>query len=432
MKASRKWLRKCGQLIAGSAIALSLGARTQGPRPATNGELPALSPETLFSTAAEEMCSPSVEDAREAASVTPAGGDLPARRYVVDPYPTFNGLALDVENDRVVMSDQNRKSLLSFPRDRGNNPTAPTEPTEQIVGPHTEIGYVAGVELDRQRREIFVANNDIEDRIAVFDYKSDGDVRPKRHLYTPHQTWGISLNAARDEIAISVQQLSAISIYRRTASGLEAHLRVIKGPRTRMADPHGIRWDADHHEIAVANHGNAAEITAYSSDDPTRASLTKTDGGKFWDPSISFFAENAEGDTPPLRTIQGPHTQLNWPMGIDLDDVHNEIAVANNGADSVLIFARTASGDVAPLRVIRGKQTGVSSPMAVAIDTQHEEVWVANYGDHSALVFARDASGDVAPKRIIRNAPAGTPTAGFGNPYALAYDSKRDQLLVPN
>ena len=60
------------------------------------------------------------------------------------------------------------------------------------------------------------------------------------------------------------------------------------------------------------------------------------------------------------------------------------------------------------------------------------EIWVANYGDHTALVFGRTAAGDVAPKRIIRNAPAGTPTGGFGNPYAVAYDSKRDQLLVPN
>jgi len=357
---------------------------------------------------------------------------LPARRYIVDPYPTFNGLALDVKNDRVVMSDQNRKSLLTFPRGAGSNAITPTEPMGQILGPHTEIGYVAGVELDPERKEIYVANNDTEDRIAVFDYNADGDVMPRRHLYTPHQTWGISLNAAQDAIAISIQQLSAISIYRRTASGLEAPLRVIKGPHTRLADPHGIRWDADHHEIAVANHGNASEITAYSSDDLTRANLAQTRGGKFLDPSISFFAENSEGDVPPLRTIQGPHTQLNWPMGIDLDDVHNEIAVANNGDDSVLIFDRTAKGDVAPLRVLRGKKTGVSSPMAVAIDSQHEEIWVANYGDNTALVFARDTSGDIAPKRIIRNAPEGTPTAGFGNPYAVAYDSKRDELLVPN
>ena len=49
-----------------------------------------------------------------------------------------------------------------------------------------------------------------------------------------------------------------------------------------------------------------------------------------------------------------------------------------------------------------------------------------------ALVFAITASGNVAPKRILRNAPAGSPTVGFGNPGAVAYDSKRDEILVPN
>ena len=59
-------------------------------------------------------------------------------------------------------------------------------------------------------------------------------------------------------------------------------------------------------------------------------------------------------------------------------------------------------------------------------------IWVANYGDHTAVVFDRTASGNVAPKRIIRNAPKGTPTTGFTNASAAAYDSKRDELLVPN
>jgi DNA-binding beta-propeller fold protein YncE len=119
-------------------------------------------------------------------------------------------------------------------------------------------------------------------------------------------------------------------------------------------------------------------------------------------------------------------------MGIDIDTVHGEFAVANNGDDSVLVFDRSLDGDVAPRRVIRGQRTGISSPMGVAIDTKNDELWVANYGDHTALVFSRTATGDVSPKRIIRNAPEGTPTGGFGNPYAVAYDSKRDQLLVPN
>ena len=40
--------------------------------------------------------------------------------------------------------------------------------------------------------------------------------------------------------------------------------------------------------------------------------------------------------------------------------------------------------------------------------------------------------GNVRPRRIIRNAPAGRETSGFGNPYAVAYDTKRQEILVPN
>src|SRR6185503_1491747 len=76
--------------------------------------------------------------------------------------------------------------------------------------------------------------------------------------------------------------------------------------------------------------------------------------------------------------------------------------------------------------------TGIEGPVAVGFDRRNNELWVANYGDHSAVVFDADAAGDVAPKRIIRNAPAGTPTTGFTNASAAAYDSKRGEVLVPN
>jgi DNA-binding beta-propeller fold protein YncE len=138
------------------------------------------------------------------------------------------------------------------------------------------------------------------------------------------------------------------------------------------------------------------------------------------------------GDVAPLRTIQGPKTGLNWPMAIDVDAQRDEIAVANDGDSSVRIFRRGEAGDVAPIRVLKGARTGISGPMGVAFDRKNDELWVANYGDHTALVFARSASGDIAPKRIVRTAPAGSPTVGFGNPGAVAYDSKRDELLVPN
>ena len=119
-------------------------------------------------------------------------------------------------------------------------------------------------------------------------------------------------------------------------------------------------------------------------------------------------------------------------MSLDVDVQHGEIAVANNGDSSIRVFRRTASGNAAPIRVIKGLHTGIRGPMGVAFDVKHDEMWVANYGDHTALVFARTATGDAVPTRVLRNAPAGSPTVGFGNPGAVAYDSKRDEILVPN
>jgi DNA-binding beta-propeller fold protein YncE len=361
-----------------------------------------------------------------------AGGELPPLRLVSDPYPTFNGIALDTRNNRILMSDENRKSVLLYDRTHGSKSSAVTSPLRQVIGPDSQIGYIAGVTSDPEHREIYAVNNDLDDRIVVFDDDANGDVKPKRRLYVPHQAWGISVNPAADQFAISVQQLSMVAIYRREAAGLEAPLRIIEGPSTGLADPHGVHWDADHHEIVVANHGNYSVIASYSAYDAGVSSRAMSAGGHFLPPSLTVFQDSAKADAKPLRTIQGAHTQLNWPMGIDVDNEHEEIAVANNGDNSVLIFRRSAQGDAVPVRIIRGPHTGIVSPMGVAIDVKNDEIWVANYGDHTAAVFSRTATGNASPKRIVRNAPAGTPTGGFGNPYAVAYDSKRDQLLVPN
>jgi len=417
-------------LSATALFLLLLGGSERRPDLSSAGTPPV----TLAAAMSEEMCAwPSAPGpGPETGPMNSIGGDLPPVRFVFDPYPTFNGVAVDVRNNRVMMSDENRKSVLTYDRTRGSTSADVTPPLRQIIGPQTEIGYSSGVELDPARRELYAVNNDIEDRIVVFDYDAQGDLKPKRRLYVPHQAWGISLNPLQDQMAISVQQLSMVAVYRREATGLEAPLRIIKGPHTGIADAHGVRWDVVHREIAVANHGNYSVITPYSAYDPAGANTAMAVGGHFLMPSLTVFADSAAGDAKPVRTIQGPRTKLNWPMGIDIDTAHNEIAVANNGDNSILVFRRTARGDVAPARVIRGPRTGISSPMGVAIDTTNDELWVANYGDHTALAFSRTASGDAAPKRVIRNAPAGTPTGGFGNPYAVAYDSKRDELLVPN
>jgi hypothetical protein len=57
---------------------------------------------------------------------------------------------------------------------------------------------------------------------------------------------------------------------------------------------------------------------------------------------------------------------------------------------------------------------------------------VANYGNHTMTVFSPTADGNAAPKRVIRSGPSGSRSLMIGNPGALAYDPKREQILAPN
>jgi DNA-binding beta-propeller fold protein YncE len=390
------------------------------------------------------LCSTADGDAQQIAIPARSdseGGDIAPVRMVVDPYPSFNGVAVDTTNDLVMMSDTNRKSLLVYDRTAGSATSKQAVAArQQIMGPDTGVGFVAGVAMDPAHRELLTVNNDVEDRLVTFGYDARGNVKPKRLLYVPHQSWGIGFAPRRDVMALSVQTPNMFVVFRRAAEKFDEPIRSVRGPRTGLADPHGIYFDETHNEIVVANHGNFRPgelITAYTAYDARESRQERTGNafdenarGRFVPSSVSVYDGDANGDAAPLRTIQGPTSQLDWPMGVAVDEVNNEIIVANNGDNSVLIFARPARGDARPRRVIRGPLTGIKGPMGIAI--AKDEIWVANFGDHTALVFPRLAAGNVAPRRILRNAPAGKETTGFGNPYAVAYDTKRREVLVPN
>src|SRR5687767_8153157 len=130
------------------------------------------------------------------------GGDVPPTRIVTDPYPTFDGLAVDPVNDVVVMSDENRSGLFIYDRKSGSHSPAITEPKRHIIGPRTDLGFIAGVTLDAKRREAWVVNND-GGGVSVFSYDHHGDVKPLRELDVPHQSWGLSLDATREELAVT-------------------------------------------------------------------------------------------------------------------------------------------------------------------------------------------------------------------------------------
>ena len=361
--------------------------------------------------------------------------ERPPLRVIRDPHPTFSAVAVDPTNNEIVVQDENLFQIVAYDR-MTNTPAqaAFSEPKRVIGGHETKIEFNCGLYIDPKNGDIYSVNNDTLDTLTVFARNVSGNTHPSRELETPHRTYGIAVNEASQELFLTVQHPPMVVVYNKMAEGDDEPIRVIRGNRTGLEDAHGMGLDTKNGWIFVANYGNAA-----SYQDGGGNSLADIGGariapgsGRYTPPSITVYPIKASGDTTPLRTIQGPNTQLNWPAHIYVDDEHGEVFVANDGTDSILVFRVTDSGDVAPTRVLRGPKTQIKNPTGVYVDKANNELVVANMGNHRATVYARTAQGDAPPLRVIRAAAEGTPALQIGNPGAVAYDSKRDEILVPN
>src|SRR3954468_20283486 len=278
----------------------------------------------------------------------------------MDPWPTFDGMAVDGENGIVAFSDENRHSLLIYDRAAGSGSEKVTEPKGRVMGPSVKLGFIAGVAVNPKRKEIITTNND-GGGVEVFSYDANGDTKPVRSLTVPHQSWGLSLDLDANELAVTRQQYQGISIYDAMGSGVVRPKRTIRGMNPLLEDPHGVVLDNSRDEVFVANHGNWTEMRSYAGDEP--AFPGKYIPGRFQPSSIRVYKASANGDVAPIRTLQGQKTQLAWPMGITMDKPKNELLVANYGSSSILIFPIGASGDAAPARVIGGPKTGIDGPV---------------------------------------------------------------------
>ena len=146
--------------------------------------------------------------------------------------------------------------------------------------------------------------------------------------------------------------------------------------------------------------------------------------------AILVFRGGANGQEAPVRVIQGPRTQLSSPERLDIHPTRREVFVPSAGG--ILVFNVDDSGDVAPRRVIKGGRTRIKNPTGVTVDPMNNELWVASMGNYTAAVFPITANGDVAPIRQIRGGPLNGEALMIGNPGAVGYDSKRQEILVPN
>jgi DNA-binding beta-propeller fold protein YncE len=372
----------------------------------------------------------------------------PPTRQIKDQFPSFAGIVVDPMRNEVAVTDENLQQILFYSRIGNNTPNQIAKPVRAISAGQntpeekrnskTNIEFQAGIYLDPANGDVYGVNNDSHDTMVVFSRSARGNVPPTRELHIPHGAFGVAVDEDRQELYLAVQHDSALAVFRKSAGGEDAPIRLIQGEQTRLANPHGIAFDARRGLLFVTNHGaySARSPRDPSNPDPefwpTGRVEAVAGSGRILPAAITVHEKAASGNARPVRVIEGPLTRLNWPAGIAVDSARGELYVANDAGESILVFDIDARGNVAPRRVLSGPRTGIKNPTAVALDLQNNELWVANFGNHTATAYPLGAQGDVAPVRTIRSAPAGTVSHMIGNPGGVAYDTRREEILVPN
>lgn len=346
--------------------------------------------------------------------------ERPPVRVLRDTAPIYSSVAVDDKRNEVFLQDNNLWSIRVFSRlDNAKPGTPPTEARRVIMGNDTDVQFNSCVYIDPINGDVYSVENDIGDVIVTFEHDATGNAKPIRKLRVTHRAYAMAMDEENQEFFVSVQHPPQVAVYRRGASGNEQPKRLLIGEKTQLSDSHGMAIDVRRKLLFVDNWGNIADDAVPGS-------------GRFGPPTITVYRLQANGDEAPLRIIQGPKTGLDWPGSLSVDQDTGDLYVANDMGQDIIVFHSGDQGDVAPSRMIKGPRTGLSYPVGVFADSQNKEVWATNIGNSTATVYPIGATGDVAPLRIIRSAEEGKQSLRFGKTQALAYDSIREQILVPN
>ena len=230
------------------------------------------------------------------------------------------------------LQDSNTWSIRVFSRMDNAKPGAPpTEPRRVISGPKSDVQFNSCVYIDPQNGDVYSVENDIGDTIVTFANNATGDPEPKNKLKVTHRAFAMALDNENQELFLSVQYPPQVAVYRKGASGDEKPKRLLIGDKTRLSDSHGMAIDKKNKLLFVNNWGNISDYRVPGS-------------GRFEPPSITVYPLNADGDTPPLRIIQGPKTQLDWPGAMSVDPGTGDLYVANDVGQSIIVFHRHGPG----------------------------------------------------------------------------------------
>ena len=281
------------------------------------------------------------------------------------------GVFVDSANNEIFItnSDSSVNSVSVY----GADDTGNISPQRVISGANTGLQSPSGIYVDTVNNEIEVANTG-NDSITVYPRTwnaSTLNLAPTRVI--SGAATGLrgpgGIYEFNDEIYVTNGPDDSITVYDRNWNpATPAPKRIIQGPTTGLNTPCGIYVDSS--EIAVVNNGNN---------------------------SITFYdqtADSANGNVYPLRTIKGDRTGISAACGIAVDAVHNEVAVANAGENDITFYSRSSGiqGDenVYPIRRISGVNAALSQPVGIYLDSVNDEIAVANLGNNSVTMNKRN------------------------------------------
>jgi hypothetical protein len=122
--------------------------------------------------------------------------------------------------------------------------------------------------------------------------------------------------------------------------------------------------------------------------------------------AVLVFKGGANGESAPIRIVQGTQTQFRHIDRVTIDTVNNELIVPDG--DRILVFPRDANGNVAPIRILEGPDTHLGGSAAAVDNVNDLLITVGNYRPQGGeredriLVFKRTAQGNEKPLREIK------------------------------
>ncbi len=211
-----------------------------------------------------------------------AEGNVVPDRELSTPHGTY-GIAVDEEHQELYLTVQHQNSVVVYRKMAEGD----EKPLRTIRGDQTLLEDPHGIAVDSNRDLLFVANYGNARNpevpgsgtfqppsISVYPRTASGDVAPIAVIEGPNTqlNWpaGIAVDPERGELFVANDAGDSILVFRVTDKGNATPFRVLKGPRTTLKNPTGVSLDPENGELWVSNFGNhSATVFSLTADGDT-------------------------------------------------------------------------------------------------------------------------------------------------------------------